>query len=309
MLSVGLMAAAASRQAAFHIGLLLTAFGFGFRHGIDWDHIAALTDITGSQAEPRRSMRLATCYALGHALVVFALGLAAIVLAERLPASVDAVMEHVVGLTLVLLSVYVFYGLVRYRRDFRMRSRWMLIFSLANRALRRLRGRREKLVVIEHDHEHRAEESHAHAHEQLSARAMVGRHGTAANQRVTHSHGHQHIAKLPADPFAQYGSRSSFLVGMIHGVGAETPTQVLVFVVAAGAAGSATGVVLLVSFLVGLLVSNTVVAAAGTFGFLNAARNFGLYATFSITAAVFGLVIGTLFLFGKSGTLPALFGG
>ena len=138
---------------------------------------------------------------------------------------------------------------------------------------------------------------------------MVGRHGTAANQRVTHSHSHQHIAKLPADPFAQYGSRSSFLVGMIHGVGAETPTQVLVFVAAAGAAGSATGVVLLVSFLVGLLVSNTLVAAAGTFGFLNAARNFGLYAAFSITAAVFGLVIGTLFLFGKSGTLPALFGG
>ena len=58
MLSVGLMAAAASRQAAFHIGLLLTAFAFGFGHGIDWDHIAALTDITGSQAEPRRSPRI-----------------------------------------------------------------------------------------------------------------------------------------------------------------------------------------------------------------------------------------------------------
>lgn len=241
--------------------------------------------------------------------MVFARSLAAIVVAERLPASVDAVMEHVVGLTLVLLSVYVFYGLIRYRRNFRMRSRWMLIFSLANRGLRRLRGRREKLVVIENDHEHRAEESHDHSHEQLSTRTTVGRHGPVADQRVTHSHRHQHIANLPADPFAQYGSRSSFLVGMIHGVGAETPTQVLVFAAAAGAAGSATGVVLLICFLVGLLVSNTVVAAAGTFGFLNAARNFGRYATFSIIAAVFGLLIGVLFLFGRSGTLPALFGG
>ena len=96
---------------------------------------------------------------------------------------------------------------------------------------------------------------------------------------------------------------------MIHGVGAETPTQVLVFVAAAGAAGSAAGVTLLICFLVGLLVSNTVVAAAGTLGFLNAARNFGVYATLSIIAAVFGLVIGVLFLFGKTGALPALFGG
>ena len=56
------------------MGLLATAYGFGFRHGIDWDHIAALTDITGSQDDGRRSMLFATLYAVGHALVVFALG-------------------------------------------------------------------------------------------------------------------------------------------------------------------------------------------------------------------------------------------
>ncbi len=41
-----------------------SAFGaamlFGFRHGFDWDYLAALTDLTGSQADARRSMRLAT---------------------------------------------------------------------------------------------------------------------------------------------------------------------------------------------------------------------------------------------------------
>src|SRR2546421_9196414 len=112
---------------AFHVGILVTAFGFGFRHGIDWDHIAALTDITGSLEDGRRSMVLATMYALGHALVVLALGVAAIVLAERLPPSIDAVMERVVGATLVLLGVYVVVSLVRHGREFRMRSRWMLI--------------------------------------------------------------------------------------------------------------------------------------------------------------------------------------
>ena len=103
---------------AFHIGLVLTAFGFGFRHGIDWDHIAALTDITSSQEAPWRSMWFATLYALGHALVVFVLGFAAIVLAERIPDGVDAVMERFVGATLVILGCYVFYALVRHRSRF-----------------------------------------------------------------------------------------------------------------------------------------------------------------------------------------------
>ena len=57
-----------------------TAFGaalvFGFRHGFDWDHIAALTDLTGSQATSRRSMWLATLYALGHAAMVNLIGTA-----------------------------------------------------------------------------------------------------------------------------------------------------------------------------------------------------------------------------------------
>ena len=129
---------------AFSIGLVLTAFGFGFRHGIDWDHIAALTDITGSQENARRSMVLATMYALGHALVVFALGVAAIVAAERLPSSVNGVMERVVGVTLLMLGAYVIVSLIRNGRDFRMRSRWMLVFSGVRRGIRWMRGRRTR---------------------------------------------------------------------------------------------------------------------------------------------------------------------
>ena len=125
---------------AFHIGLVLTAFGFGFRHGIDWDHIAALTDITSSQSNPRRSMRYATLYAVGHGLVVFTLGFVAIVFARRLPASIDATMERVVGATLIALGIYVVYSLIHNGRDFRMRSRWMLLFS----GLQRCLGRAER---------------------------------------------------------------------------------------------------------------------------------------------------------------------
>src|SRR5207245_10705617 len=89
-----------------------------------------------------------------------------------------------------------------------------------------------------------------------------------------HRHGHRHIGRLPNDPFLDYGRATSFGVGMIHGIGAETPTQVLIFVTAAGAGGKAAGLVLLVAFLVGLLASNTLIALAGTYGFLGETRRF-----------------------------------
>jgi High-affinity nickel-transport protein len=302
---------------AFHVGLVLTAFGFGFRHGIDWDHIAALTDITNSQEEPRRSMWFATLYALGHALVVFVLGFAAIVLAQRLPDGVDAVMERLVGATLVILGCYVFYAIVRHGRDFRMRSRWMLIFSGVRRGvhwLRRREGATSELVEIEHDHAHQLTEPHELAHEHVHGRtredagALVGE--SSGSAAVTdHRHRHRHVVPLPDDPFANYGPRTAFGIGMIHGIGAETPTQVLIFVTAAGAGGKGSGFLLLVAFLVGLLSSNSAIAFAGVFGLLGAARNFRLYVVVSCITALFSLVIGTIFLFGSAALLPVMLGG
>ena len=58
----------------FGFGLLLASFWFGFRHGIDWDHIAAITDITSSQEERGRAIGFGTLYVVGHALVVLCLG-------------------------------------------------------------------------------------------------------------------------------------------------------------------------------------------------------------------------------------------
>ena len=96
---------------ALGVGVIVSAFLFGFRHGIDWDHIAAITDITSSQEDRGRALEYGTIYALGHALVVFAIGVLAIVLGAKLPDGVDAVMERVVGVTHILLGVYVFSAL------------------------------------------------------------------------------------------------------------------------------------------------------------------------------------------------------
>jgi|GEM_PF-3789977 len=55
-------------------GLVVAALALGLRHGIDWDHIAAITDITASQDSPRAGVKLGTLYVLGHAAVVLVLG-------------------------------------------------------------------------------------------------------------------------------------------------------------------------------------------------------------------------------------------
>lgn len=290
-------------QAGFGAALVLSAFAFGFRHGFDWDHIAAITDITSSQPAVRTGMRFATLYAAGHAVVVFVIGLLAIVAGERLPDSIDEAMGRVVGATLLILGVYVLYALIRYRGDFRLRSRWMLVFSGARRFYRWARG----LLAgpsqpTTHDHPHVAGGPMAH-HEEVSYPAGDG---TVLLRAPTHTHTHTHTH---TDPFMNYGTGTSLAIGALHGVGAETPTQVLIFLAAAGAGGARAGVFTLAVFLVGLFSANTLLAVASASGFLAATKRFAVYAAVSVVTAVASLVLGVSFLLGSEDWLPALFGG
>jgi high-affinity nickel-transport protein len=245
-------------------------------------------------------MVFGTLYALGHALVVFVIGSFAIILGENLPEGIDSVMERVVGVTLIILGVYVFIALIRHGREFRMRSRWMLIFAGVRGMYRRLRPS----GVPEH------EPVHVHTGAGSTAVAIAedipvsewhhGHHGRP---------GHHHHSHPEPDAFMNYGKRTAFLVGMIHGVGAETPTQLVIFLTVAGAGGQAAGELLLATFLLGLLTSNTLITFGTAFGFVRASRNWTLYVIVAVLTATFSLVIGTLFLFGRGTVLPALFGG
>jgi hypothetical protein len=264
--------------------------------------------------------------ALGHAAVVFALGVGAIVFSEQLPGSVDAVMERAVGATLMALGAYVIISLVRHGRDFRMRSRWMLVIVGVRRTIRliaRKRAHMPQSVVIEHEHGHVHNHLHDHVHgddaeptyEQITAGVGPAQETVAAisvappSQGQMHRHRHRHAAAMPDDPFANYTVASALGIGALHGIGAETPTQVVIFVGAAGATGAGAGVLLLACFIVGLLASNTVVAATATLGFLQSSRRFPVYATVSVITAVSSLAIGALFLLGRTDVLPAILGG
>jgi high-affinity nickel permease len=95
-----------------HAWMLFTAAAaLGFRHGIDRDHLAAISDIVGTTTTPEaatkpfhHSMLLATAYAVGHACVVAILGLAALNCKTLLPSWTDSIMERAVGCTLIFLA-------------------------------------------------------------------------------------------------------------------------------------------------------------------------------------------------------------
>jgi high-affinity nickel permease len=294
---------------AFGIGVLISAFLFGFRHGIDWDHVAAISDITSSQEDRRSSLVFGTLYALGHALVVFVIGVFAIALGERLPTGIDSVMERIVGVTLVVLGVFVFVSLFRHGREFRMRSRWMLIFSGVRNAYRKVRPDRVSATSGAHAHD----EGPVHAHAGNGDGLALDVAEDLPVSEWHHGHhgrpGHHHHKHPEPDAFMNYGTRTAFVVGMVHGVGAETPTQLVIFLTAAGTSGKAAGVAVLATFILGLLVSNTMITLGSSYGFLRASQNWKIYVTVAVLTGVFSLVIGTLFLFGKGSLLPAMFGG
>jgi hypothetical protein len=66
------------------LALLSTAV-LGFRHGFDYDHVAAITDITSVELSRSRGMRLGLLYVLGHGSMVAVLGAVVVLFQRSLP--------------------------------------------------------------------------------------------------------------------------------------------------------------------------------------------------------------------------------
>ena len=116
-------------------------------------------------------------------------------------------------------------------------------------------------------------------------------------------HGHEHVDPME---MSSYGKRTAFGVGMIHGIGAETITQVVFFGTVAAAANEGLGIPALVAFIVGLLISNSIVVLITATGFIASRVRQRLYVAIGVVAGAFSLVIGTVFLFGLEAQLPSL---
>src|SRR5579883_2034966 len=109
---------------------LLSCAVLGLRHGFDYDHLAAISDITAVQKNWRQGMRLGVTYALGHALTVVVLGALVVMLHIPLPARLDHWTERLIGATLIILGIGVVANLIRHSHSHAaMRSRWALLVS------------------------------------------------------------------------------------------------------------------------------------------------------------------------------------
>ena len=80
---------------------LFSAAVLGFRHGLDYDHIAAITDISSVQSRPRDAMRYGLLYVAGHAATVAILGSAAVAFRIAVPSASDRWAERMVGIDLL----------------------------------------------------------------------------------------------------------------------------------------------------------------------------------------------------------------
>ena len=113
----------------FSVALISTGLLLGLRHGIDWDHIAAISDLASTQQKRSRALGMGTLYAIGHAAIVMTLGIMAIWFGTILPRWIDRYLEILVGITLLLLSIWLCWTMVRYKGKLILRSRWMLLFD------------------------------------------------------------------------------------------------------------------------------------------------------------------------------------
>ncbi len=116
-------------------------------------------------------------------------------------------------------------------------------------------------------------------------------------------HGHEHVDPLE---MSSYGPKTAFGVGVIHGIGAETGTQVLLIAAIGGASQHGLGVPMLAAFVVGLLISNSIVVVITTTGFIASRMRERIYIGIGVIAGAFSLVIGTVFLLGLDARLPSI---
>jgi hypothetical protein len=242
---------------------LISAAVLGFRHGLDYDHIAAITDISSVQAKASDAMRYGLLYVSGHATTVAVLGTAAVAFRMSLPASSDRWAERLVGLTLLTLGIYVLGTFFR-------------------------------------------ESTHSHVRPRTRITLLIN--GMLwVYWRLTKLFGGTRV-EAPQVFKDGYGASSTFLVGVIHGLGAETPTQLLVFLMVAHLGGTVLGLLGLLMFIVGLLAMNTLMCASAAGLFSSVLANPSALRALTLATSAYSIVVGVIFLLGTSDKLPSLTG-
>jgi high-affinity nickel-transport protein len=234
----------------------------GLRHGFDYDHLAAISDITAVQRNWLSGLRLGMTYALGHAFTVAALGVAVLELHIGLPTGLDHWTERIIGFTLIVLGIGVVAGIMR-------------------------------------------KHPHGHPHSRIESRLAIAINGIlwlVWRARLLWNR----EAPKPERFQWIYNSKSVFVIGMVHGIGAETPSQLALFFLAKSLGGTANGIMGLVAFCIGLVFMNALMTASMGGAFRASGHHPRFYHAIAWTGAAYSCIIGLIFLLGISDRLPSL---
>ena len=302
------------------VGVLLTGLVLGIRHGIDWDHIAAITDITSTTAaagvaEAAHAAQHASVtgdhHGHGGAIEVRAHdagpGAATVAPAMRTGGgSVGAVADRATRWEAVRLgTLYALgHGSVVIALGIAALAFGALLPSWLDPIMGRIVG--VTLValgvwVLYSVYRYAVGGEAFHLRSRWMLVFDVARFGWRRFQ--ARLHGHEHVEPLE---MSSYGDRTAFGVGMIHGVGAETGTQVLLIAAVGGAASAGLGIPMLLAFVAGLLISNFAIVLISTFGFVASQTRERIYVAIGFVAGVFSLALGLIYVFGLDGIVPAM---
>ena len=302
------------------IGVLVTGLLLGIRHGIDWDHIAAITDITsttagataaeaahrrqhaalGGHAHPHGGAPEASTHARRSGDGPGAMlasdeprprGLLEFLRVERQPVLLGTLyaLGHALVVTVLgLVALLVGASLPDWIDPIMGRVVGATLVFLGIYVF----------VSVYHYLRHGGDF-------RLRSRWMLVFDGVRYGWRRLQAwiHGHEHVDPLEA---SSYGPRTAFGVGMIHGIGAETASQALLIAAVGGASSAGLGVPMLLAFVIGLVISNSIIVVLTATGFLASQAGTRIYVAVGVLAGGFSLWIGSLFLFGAEGSLPNL---
>jgi len=312
-------ASAAIAPTAANLGVLLTGLLLGIRHGIDWDHIAAITDITSTtaaagmadaaHAEQHRDVS-GHSHAHGGELEIRAhdAGPGGATLSPALAARPGVGRTRFVSGQADAIRLGTLYALGHGAVVVALGLVAIAFGALLPEWLDPLMGRVVGVTLVAlglwvmysiYRYARAGERFRLRSRWMLVFDAI--RYGWRRVQ--ARIHGHEHVEPLE---MSSYGARTSFGVGVIHGIGAETGTQVLLIAAVGGASSAGLGVPMLFAFVIGLLISNFAIVLLSSVSFVSSQAREQLYVAIGAVAGLFSLFVGTVFLFGLEGNLPDL---
>jgi hypothetical protein len=313
-----LLAAAADVATPAGIGVLVTGLALGIRHGIDWDHIAAITDITSTtaaagvaEAAHEEQHRAVSGHHHGHGGSVeryaHHAGPGAATLAPALRGGPSGTARFG-GEQIEAIQLGTLYALGHGAVVVALGIAALTFGAILPEWLDPIMGRVVGLTLVALGvwvlysvyRYARGGESF-----RLRSRWMLVFDGIryAWRRFGARLHGHEHVEPLE---MSSYGPKTAFGVGMIHGIGAETGTQVLLIAGVGAAANAGLGVPMLLAFVLGLLISNFAIVVLTSVGFVASQTKERIYVVVGLIAGVFSLVLGTIYLLAMDAIVPEM---